>query len=469
MLSSTSTLETTDLAITSDSIDQTSLTTSFDESTSPEITSSPDDTSTTSTPLLTTIDDQFTSILPTTVADFSSSPYEISSESATTMITTLIDSITSIEPDESSTFLLMTTHDDETFASTDSSTFETIPISSTLSSSITDEQSEEYTSTQSSLEIESTTITLPDVYNPTTEHSTLVVTHSSSRSIPSTRRKTRKSTTTTSTTTTTTKSYKTRKQKITLSTSQPSVTTTSTTLVQTTSIYTTTFLTSFPTSIVHSTLSSLQPQQQPLTVTKPTHSPNPLLPNELFNSLFNSPSNSSGEKLIQLNLANLPPSSWEVSFQTNESLLLDIVLPPASYPSNADTITNLTIANVEANRFSANIVGSSVNLQVDQIQTKQFSLAMNLTNNQTTPSSSDVVIGHIKSEQFQLDITKSDNMNLHVQQVDSDTAELFFNSEFCTNESNLQINLNLSKNGKENIGFIFLGFKRCFICDKYEF
>jgi hypothetical protein len=88
-----------------------------------------------------------------------------------------------------------------------------------------------------------------------------------------------------------------------------------------------------------------------------------------------------------------------------------------------------------------------VNLQVDQIQVKEFSLAMNLTNNQTNQSLSDVVIGHVKSERFQLDITKSDNMNIHIEQVDSETAELFFDSQFCTNETNLQINLNLSKNG----------------------
>jgi hypothetical protein len=55
-------------------------------------------------------------------------------------------------------------------------------------------------------------------------------------------------------------------------------------------------------------------------------------------------------------------------------------------------------------------------------------------------------------------------MNVHVQQVDSETAELFFDSQFCTNETNLQINLNLSKNGKRKI-FLSL-FKNNFILFK---
>jgi ABC-type sugar transport system ATPase subunit len=162
----------------------------------------------------------------------------------------------------------------------------------------------------------------------------------------------------------------------------------------------------------------------------------------LFNTLFDDTTNSSTEKSIYFNLIDLPPSSWNLSLHTNDSVLLDIILPSPSHAT-----TNLTITNVEANRFSANIIGVPVNLQVDQIQVKEFSLAMNLTTNQTNQSVSDVVIGHVRSERFQLDITKSDNMNIHIQQVDSETAELFFDSQFCTNETNLQINLNLSKNG----------------------
>ena len=71
--------------------------------------------------------------------------------------------------------------------------------------------------------------------------------------------------------------------------------------------------------------------------------------------------------------------------------------------------------------------------------------------NRTTKHFSDVIIGHVRSEQFELNLTKSDNMHVHVQQVDSATAELFLDSNFCTNESSLEINLNLSKNGKYEI------------------
>lgn len=70
--------------------------------------------------------------------------------------------------------------------------------------------------------------------------------------------------------------------------------------------------------------------------------------------------------------------------------------------------------------------------------------------NQTIRHFSDVIIGHVRSEQFELNLTKSDNMHVHVQQVDSETAELYLDSNFCTNESSLEINLNLSKNGKTN-------------------
>ena len=71
-----------------------------------------------------------------------------------------------------------------------------------------------------------------------------------------------------------------------------------------------------------------------------------------------------------------------------------------------------------------------------------------LNRNSTVQHLSDVIIGHVRSEQFELNLTKSDNMHVHVQQVDSSTAELYLDSNFCTNESSLEINLNLSKNGK---------------------
>lgn len=191
-----------------------------------------------------------------------------------------------------------------------------------------------------------------------------------------------------------------------------------------------------------------------------------LLTNDLLNQLFNNISistNSSTEKLIHINLIDQPPSSWNLSLNSNESITIDVVLPPATYPSNPNTKTNLTFTNIEANSFSTNIIGTPINLQVDRVETKQFSLKMNTTDtsnqNRTHQHSSDVIIGHVKSEQFQLNLTKSDNMHVHVHQVDSETAELFLDSNFCTNESSLEINLNLSKNGKYIlISFMYLFF-----------
>jgi hypothetical protein len=169
--------------------------------------------------------------------------------------------------------------------------------------------------------------------------------------------------------------------------------------------------------------------------------------------------NSSTEKSIYINLIDLPPSSWNLSLNSNESITLDIVLPPPIYPSNANTKTNLTFTNIEANRFSTNIIGTPISLQVDRVEAKHFSLKMNATDdsnrNRTNLYSSDVIIGHVKSEEFQLNLTKSDNMHVHVQQVDSATAELYLDSNFCTNESSLEINLNLSQNGKYEKKFFF--------------
>jgi hypothetical protein len=177
--------------------------------------------------------------------------------------------------------------------------------------------------------------------------------------------------------------------------------------------------------------------------------------NDLLNKIFNNIStstNSSGEKSLFFNLSNLPPSSWNLSLNSNESISLDIALPSSSNSSYFNTTTNLTFTNIEANRFSTNIIGIPVNLHVDRVQTKQFSLTMNATDNNINRNgsiqhSSDVIIGHVKSEEFQLNLTKSDNMHVHVQQVDSATADLYFDSNFCTNQSSVDINLNLSKNG----------------------
>jgi hypothetical protein len=182
-----------------------------------------------------------------------------------------------------------------------------------------------------------------------------------------------------------------------------------------------------------------------------------VITNDLLNQIFKNIStstNSTAEKSIFFNLIDLPPSSWNLSLNTNESIFLNVALPSPNYPSYSNATTNLTFTNIEANRFSTNIIGIPVNLQVDRVQTKQFSLTMNATDNNPNRNSSvqhfsDVIIGHVRSEQFELNLTKSDNMHVHVQQVDSSTAELYLDSNFCTNESSLEINLNLSKNGKQ--------------------
>lgn len=150
---------------------------------------------------------------------------------------------------------------------------------------------------------------------------------------------------------------------------------------------------------------------------------------------------------MSLNLVDLPPSSWNLSFQTNESILLDMTLP------SSNATSNLTLGNIQAERFSASIAGSSVNLQVNQIETKQFSLTMNLTNNSTSNQRSEVLIGRIKTEKFQMKISKTDDINLKIQQVDTDTAELVFEDPFCSTGSNVEINLNLGKSGNRSSMF----------------
>lgn len=182
---------------------------------------------------------------------------------------------------------------------------------------------------------------------------------------------------------------------------------------------------------------------------------NTVLSNDLLNQLFNnlsSSSNSSAEKFIYVNLADQPPSSWNLSLNSNDSVVLDVVLPSSLNPNET---TNLTFTNIEANTLVTNIVGTSFNLHVDRVQSKQFLLNVNATDNgqnpnRTKPYLSDVIIGHVRSEQFELNLTKTDNMHVQVKQVDSATADLFFDSNFCTNESSLEINLNLSQNGNKN-------------------
>lgn len=427
--SSISTIETTDSDTTSDTTEQSSMITTFsDESTSSLTTSYPDDTSS-FTDFISSESTSTDYVTPSTIIDS----------------TTMLDSTTTSQTGEPSTVPFETTEADQELTTTDS-----LPPKTTTALLTTDESSTEYTSTSTEASSEITSTVFPDTYTSKIEYSTLVVTSLKPRSQNPLRRRT-SSTTTTSTTTTTMS----RKQELTLqkpsllTTTTTSTTTTSTDTPETTSFYHE-LSTSSPIYFWPPQFNSLLQQQ--MVIIKPTlntNLSNTLLSNELLQALFNSTSNSSDEKLIYFNLADLPPSSWNVSLHTNESILLAFILPPATYPSTLNSTTNLSITNVDARRFSTNIVGIPINLLVDQIQTKLFSLAMNLTNDQINQSISDVVIGHIKSEKFELNITKSDNLNLHVKQVDSETAELYFDSKFCTNETNLQINLNISKNGKK--------------------
>ena len=156
---------------------------------------------------------------------------------------------------------------------------------------------------------------------------------------------------------------------------------------------------------------------------------------------------------------DLPPSSWNLSLKSNESIILDVALPS----SNTAAKTNLTFTNIEANHFSTNIIGQPINLQIDRVHSKQFSFKMNTTDDDTNSNNrvqylSDVIIGHVKSEQFHLNLTKLYKVNVHVQQIDSATAELYIDSSFCTNESSLDINLNLSENGKKKFSFFLISY-----------
>ena len=153
--------------------------------------------------------------------------------------------------------------------------------------------------------------------------------------------------------------------------------------------------------------------------------------------------------MLSLNLTNLPTSTWNLSFQTNQTIHLDVLLP-STITSNQTT--NLSFPTIEVNGFHTKIVGTPMNLEFDRIETKEFSLNMNITEkakfaNGSNQSPSDVVIRHVKSEQFELNLTKSSDMHLLVEKVDSATADVFLDSQFCSNDSSLQINLNLSKSG----------------------
>ncbi|CAF4294924.1 unnamed protein product [Rotaria magnacalcarata] len=298
---------------------------------------------------------------------------------------------------------LKTSNDDESLAVTTSQIFETITELSTLSSSTTD------------------------------EHSTLAITYSSTQS-------SRSSTKRFDTYRTHTRKRKKHRRK-----SQTSTITTDIAFMQTTNLHHS-MLTSTLFSIYHSNLTF---SEQKMFIIKPSLTTNILLSNELLTELLNSTTNSSTEKCIYLDLIDIPPSSWNLSLNTTESVVLDIALPPSSHMTG---ITNLTMGDIEANHLSTNIIGLPINLQVDKVHARKFSLSMNQTDNNVRQLPSHLIIDRIKSEQFELNLIKSDNMDIHVQQIDSETADIYLDSRFCENDNNLGINLNLTKNGTIRYG-----------------
>ena len=178
-----------------------------------------------------------------------------------------------------------------------------------------------------------------------------------------------------------------------------------------------------------------------------------LLSNDIFHAQSRS-RNDSTEKAIHIDLTQSPPSAWNLSFHSNESVFLDVALPPSTYFSHSNVTTHLTFKNITAHRWKTHIYGVPVHVQMDRVEAKEFALDMNATDNRRSLSSvtqrhsSNVTIDHVISDQFRLNLIKSDHMHVNVKQVDSMTAELFFDDHFCSNDSSLQINLNLSKNGR---------------------
>ena len=106
--------------------------------------------------------------------------------------------------------------------------------------------------------------------------------------------------------------------------------------------------------------------------------------------------NFSMKRSILVNLIDYPPSSWNLSFSTNESLLLDIVLPKQNHMLTPTETTNLTFTEIEAHQLSTNIIGFPANLEIEKILTKQFSLTINQINNQTNQIPSDFIRLHWK-------------------------------------------------------------------------
>ncbi|CAF3855246.1 unnamed protein product, partial [Rotaria sordida] len=475
-----SSIQTTNEARTSHIKQSKLITTLADMSSSPPVTTyQPHWTSTitstlfltTNEQLLTTTVDSYTSKLPEIYIESSSSSssslsYVKSTETFTTnyqsitttlVPTTNLDSSPTITSDKTSIDSTLTTTNEENLSLSNYQPLETTETLH-LSSLITDQYQEEFTS----LKFASTIV--PHVYKSkifsTLEHSTLRTSYPSTSSIATTTI-TSTTTSTTTTTKTTIHRYRTRKSKTTSWKTQPLSTSSSSPATSTIPSYRTTINTDYKlrTSTQISTWPSEWnfPKQQETIRIKPSlikNNSNTLLSNDLLNEIFNNLStstNSSTEKYIYFNLNNYPPSSWNLSLNSNDNIVLDVILPIST------SSTNLTFTNIEAKRVVTNIIGKPINLQVDRVQTKQFSLVMNATDNslnsnRTRSYISDVIIGHVKSEQFELNLTKTDNMHVRVRQVDAATAELYLDSNFCTNESSLEINLNLSQNGTIRYG-----------------
>ena len=72
-----------------------------------------------------------------------------------------------------------------------------------------------------------------------------------------------------------------------------------------------------------------------------------------------------------------------------------------------------------------------------------FHLFLAYLRNRLSNRTPQVVIGHTNSDYFQMNLIKTDEINLQRQQIDSATAELFFYDQFCRNESDMEIDLHL--------------------------
>ena len=404
----------------------------------PTTTSSFVSTSTLTTESLTSSTASTTFVGPTTIADIQPTTLSSTQDMSTVSESTFESSSMPVQTSSTEEQLLTTTVQEHStfFLTTEEST--SLPLTSTVQEdTVASFESTPYQAAESTswptilLSSISTYEATSSAPASTYESSAVVTSLSPTDSSPPPKSVTRKRTTrrTTSTTTTTTEQrvLDTRRAKLNRSRTSTRRTTTTTT-------------TTIPPVSTQTYQSTLLP---PPAIK--SNRPSAPMPEDLSHTLFQSNASSPSHRHVHIDLIDRPPTSWNLSFQTNDSILLDIVLPVAT---DLSTVPNLTLSNIHADRFAATIVGSSVNLQVDDIQTKDFSLAVNLTNNGSAEQPSEVIIGHVKSDQFHLTLTKSNKMNVQVAQVDSATAELYFDEGFCSNDSNVQINLNLSQNGR---------------------